>query len=175
MSKTIKSEKVPKLMQPIFDSIVSLTDSFSKKHLNEEYAQMIRYTTAALCRQRPSHLNSGRINTWACGIVYAVGFVNFLFDKSQEPYMSASNLCDDFGVSKSTGRSKSKIVKDELGMFQFDPNWCLPSKMNENPMAWLISVNGVIVDARYIPRHLQDAAFEKGLIPYIPDSENAKR
>lgn len=47
MSKVSKSENAPKLMQSKFDSIVQLTDIFSKNHLNEEYAQLIRYAIAA--------------------------------------------------------------------------------------------------------------------------------
>ena len=35
-------------------------------------------------------------------------------------------------------------------------------------MAWMIQVNGLIADARQLPREIQEAAFRKGLIPYIP-------
>jgi hypothetical protein len=54
-------------------------------------------------------------------------------------------------------------------MYQFDPNWTLPSKVDENPLIWMIQVNGLIVDARHEPREIQVEAFLKGLIPYIPD------
>ena len=155
-------------MQPMFDAIVTLTDNFSHKHLNDEYAQLARYVTAALCRKRPSPLQSGYVNTWACGILYALGFVNFLFDKSQEPHLSATDLCKSFDVSKSTGAAKSKVVRDTLKMMQLDPNWCLPSKLDNNPFVWMVEVNGFSVDARYLPRELQEAAYRKGLIPYIP-------
>ena len=53
-------------------------------------------------------------------------------------------------------------------MIQLDPNWCSPSLMNENPLVWMIEVNGLAVDARYLPREIQEIAFQKGLIPYIP-------
>jgi len=53
-------------------------------------------------------------------------------------------------------------------MRQLDPNWCLPSKLNDNPMAWMIMVNGLLVDARQLPREIQEVAYEKGIIPYIP-------
>lgn len=102
MARKSKSEKVPKKMQPIFDEIMALTDPFCKKHLDEEYAQLARQAAAALCRKRPSPLMSGGVNSWACGIVYALGFVNFLFDKSQDPHTSSAELCEWFGVSKST-------------------------------------------------------------------------
>ena len=152
MAKAKKSENVPKAMQEVFDKIVAITDEVAEKNLNEEYAQTIRYATAALCRKRPSPLLKGRVKSWACGITYAIGFVNFLFDRSQDPFMSAADLCAAFGVSKSTGGNKSKEVRDILKTFQRDPNWCLPSEMDNNPMAWLISVNGFMIDARNAPR-----------------------
>lgn len=172
MTKAKKSEKVPKNMQDIFNAIVALTDEFSKQKLNNEYAQLARYATAALCRKRPSPLASGRPNTWACGIIYALGFVNFLFDKNQEPYIKATDLCKSFGVGKSTGAAKSKIVRDNLGLMQLDPNWCLPSKLDNNPVAWLIMVNGLAIDARQAPREIQELAYKRGIIPYIPADKN---
>lgn len=46
------------------------------------------------------------------------------------------------------------------------------SPRNLNPMAWYITVNGLIVDARYVSRELQAIAYAKGLIPYIPADRN---
>ena len=82
--------------------------------------------------------------------------------------MSAKDLYSAFGVSASTGGAKSKLVRDTLGMHQMDPDWCLPSKLDNNLMAWMISVNGLMMDARSVPRYIQEEAFEKGLIPYLP-------
>lgn len=137
-------------------------------HLNEEYAQLIRFAAAALCRKRPSPLTSGRLEIWACGIAYAIGSVNFLFDKSQFPYQSAGDLCKAFGVGQRTGGAKSKIVRDTLGLYQLHPDWCLPSLRDSNPLIWTLSVNELMVDVRHMPREVQEIAYEKGLIPYIP-------
>ena len=168
MATSSKSERVPKPMQATFNAIVELTDTFCRAHLDEEYAQLARQATAALCRKRPSPLATGNPKTWACGIVYALGTVNFLFDKSQTPSMSAAELCAGFGVSKSTGAAKAKVVRDALDMSQMDPQWYRPSQMDENPMAWMIMVNGYVVDVRSMPRDIQEAAYAKGLIPYLP-------
>jgi hypothetical protein len=168
MPRPTKSEKVPKAMRAKFDEIVALTDAVCEEHLDEEYAQLARQATAALCRKRPSPLERGRADIWACGIVYALGTVNFLFDNTQTPHMSAAELCEAFGVSKSTGASKAKVVRDNLDMMQMDPNWYRPSQMDDNIMAWMVMVNGLIVDARRLPREVQVIAYEKGLIPYIP-------
>jgi hypothetical protein len=89
----------------------------------------------------------------------------------QEPYLSAEQLCDVFGVNKSAGYNKSRVVRDMLKMRQFDPSWCLPSLMDENPLVWMIEVNGIVVDARWVPREIQEIAYRKGLIPYIPEKK----
>jgi Domain of unknown function (DUF6398) len=168
MAPISKSERIPKPMQDTFNAIVALTDAFCRAHLDEEYAQLARQATAALCRKRPSPLATGNLNTWACGIVYALGSANFLFDKSQQPTMRAADLCAGFGVSQSTGSAKAKVVRDALDMSQMDPQWYRPSKMEDNPLAWMIMVDGFVVDVRRMSRTVQEIAYEKGLIPYIP-------
>jgi hypothetical protein len=39
----------------------------------------------------------------------------------------------------------------------------------ENPMVWMVQVNGLFLDARSLPLDLQLAAFDRGLIPYVPE------
>lgn len=168
MAKAKQSENVPKAMQEKFDCIVAITDEFAQQHLNGEYAQLIRLATAALCRKRPSPLGKGRDRTWACGITHAIGMINFLFDASQTPHISAGELYEAFGVGASTGQAKSKQVRDTLKMSQFDSDWGLPSKIDSNPLVWMLEVNGFIVDMRSASRELQEIALAKGLIPYIP-------
>ncbi|MGB7413428.1 MAG: plasmid pRiA4b ORF-3 family protein [Thermosynechococcaceae cyanobacterium] len=173
MTKSKKSDKIPKAMPEKFDRIVAITDDFSQQHLNDEYAQLIRAAIAALCRKRPSPLASGKDHTWACVITHAIGMVNFLFDSSQDPHISAGELYKRFGVGASTGQAKSKQVRDTLKMRQMDPEWCLPSRIDSNPMVWLLSVNGFMVDVRTMPREVQEIALAKGLIPYIPGESEA--
>lgn len=168
MPKRSTSQQVPKEMQVHFDEITRLTDTYSSEHLNDEYATICRELTATLCRKRPSPLLQGKLNTWACAIVHAIGTVNFLFDASQDPYVPASQIASSFGISTSTMQAKSKQIRDLLDMYQMDPKWTLPSKIGDNMLVWMIQVNGFIVDARYAPREIQEEAFRKGLIPYIP-------
>ena len=115
-----------------------------------------------------SPLERGKLESWAAGIVYALGSVNFLFDPSQDPHLSAGEVCAAFGVSTSTGAAKAKQIRDLFRMLPMDASWCLPSKLEESPTAWLISVNGLILDARRAPRPIQEEAFRRGLIPYVP-------
>ena len=170
-----KSESVPKVMQTAYAAITSLTDAFCREYLTDEYATLCRQLTAALARKRPSPLARGKTEIWACAVVYALGTVNFLFDKSQTPHMRAHELCQRFGVSQSSGANKATVIRDLFNMGQMDPNWCLPSQLDHNPMAWLIQVNGLIVDARYVPPEIQAEAYRKGLIPYIPAQKQAAK
>jgi hypothetical protein len=50
-----------------------------------------------------------------------------------------------------------------------DPEWSLRSRMDQNPMAWMIQVNGFLVDGRFLTREIQQEALRKVVIPYIPD------
>ena len=166
----VKSESVPNEMRATYDAIVALTDKVCREHLNPEYAALCRQLAAALARKRPSPLPRGKPEVWACGIVYTIGMVNFLFDKSQTPHLRADELCKAFGVTQSTGSNKSLLIRKMFDVMQMDPRWTLPSKMDRNPLVWMLSVNGFLMDIRYAPRGAQEEAFRKGLIPYIPDT-----
>lgn len=165
-----KTTKVPKEMQDIFSSITKITDEFSYKYLNQEYAELIQYAVAELCRKRPSPLLKGKLHIWACAVTNAVGWVNFLDDPSQSPHVKTAKLYEAFGVKPSTGQAKSKQVRTLLKMTPFGNNWSLPSKMAQHPTAWMIQLNGFIVDVRTQPKEIQEIAYEKGLIPYLPET-----
>ena len=161
-------EKIPKAMSEQFSAVTTLTDAFCAKHLNEEYRQMIRQVVGALARKRPSPLSRGKENVWAAAAVHAVGRVNFLYDPSQTPHCKAKVIYEFFGIGESTGQNKSRAIQDLLKMGSFSPEWTLHSRLGDNPMLWMLQVNGLIVDIRQAPLELQQQAFEKGLIPFIP-------
>ncbi|TPV99041.1 MAG: hypothetical protein USCAAHI_01521 [Beijerinckiaceae bacterium] len=47
---------VPKTMLATYDAVAALTDTFCCDKLNDEYRDLARAMTAALCRKRPSPL-----------------------------------------------------------------------------------------------------------------------
>ena len=67
MAKIIDSKSVPKSMQPTYDEIDTLTDTFCRDHLDESYRELAQPMTAALCRKRPSPLTSGQPRTGLAG------------------------------------------------------------------------------------------------------------
>jgi len=160
--------KVPKAMQLVFDIIAGIVDDFCQKHLDEEYSQISRELAAALCRKRPSPLIKGKPEQWACACVYVIGSTNFLHDKTQTPHMQLGKLCELFGIGKSTATTKARSIEQLMGISYLDPRWTLPSKLEDNPLVWMLNANGFAVDIRSAPLELQEEAFRKGLIPYVP-------
>lgn len=164
--------KVPKAMAARYNEIAEIISRFSDEKLNEEYKEITLRALAKLCRKRPSPLEKGRARTWACGIVYAVGSNNFIFDKSQPINMTAAEIAEWFGLSKSTANSKASEVTKILDLSYINTEFLLAIVMESNPAIWYLDVDGLIMDIRTMPREYQETAFRKGLIPYIPDDKN---
>lgn len=81
--------------------------------------------------------------------------------------MAMADLCGHFGIAASTGGNKAKLVRTALGIRQFDHRWMLPSRLATSSAPWLIQFNGLVVDARQLPAMVQQAAVQKGLLPYV--------
>jgi len=168
MEKRKATSKFPGEVGPVLELIVAMTDQFCRERLNEEYAVLCRRLAEKLARKRPSPLLGGKPETWACGIIRTIGWVNFLDDSSRKPHMKLTAIDKAFGVGESTGQGKSKTIRTMLEIQQFDHHWTLPSRMDDSPMIWVVEVNGFMTDIRTCPRVVQEIALEKGLIPYIP-------
>ena len=161
-------ESIPRAMAEKFAAITALTDAFCEKQLNDEYRVLIHRVVGNLARKRASPLLRGKENVWAAAAVHAGGRVNFLDDPSQVPHCKPKILYEFFGIAESTGQNKSKEIREALGMGPMSPEWTLPSRLADNPLVWMLQVNGVTIDIRRAPAELQRLAYEKGLIPFIP-------
>lgn len=153
-----------------FDQILEWVAAFCQKCLNDEYRELCEDLTWAVYEEELP-LEKGKPAGWAAGIVHAIGFVNFLQDPSLSPHMSSTEIAEGFGVSQQTMQTKSKIIRDAFDLVQFDPDWCLPSLLKDNPLVWMLSVDGFMMDARTAPREVQEEAYRLGIIPYIPADE----
>lgn len=162
---------IPAAVRPAYDAIVGLTDAFCRAHLSEEYAVLCRRLAGVLARKRPSPLTGGKPASWAAGIVRVVGWVNFICDPTQPGHMKLTDIDKGIGVSEATGQAKSMAIRKLLKIHRLDPEWTLPSRMDQNLMAWIVEVNGLPMDARDLPREIQEEAFRRGMIPYIPGEQ----
>lgn len=165
---------VPPSLRARVNEIAALTTAFATEHLDGEYAVLCRRMAATLARLRPTPIERGEARTWAATIVYAVGWVNFLADPSQRPHMTTAELAARAGVGQSTIALRFREVRDALALMPMDPTWTRPSGMMDNPLAWMVLVDGMLVDVRDLPRELQEEALRVGAIPFLPEAGDAE-
>ena len=160
--------RIPAPLRHDVVQIFTLTDPFCAEHLDAEYAELVRKLVAKLARRRPSPLARGDLRIWAGAAIYAVGSVNFLFDRAQRPHLTGDDLSALTGVPKSTLANKAKVIRDVLHIGQVEPEFCRRELIESSPLAWMISVNGFIVGARVMPAAIQPEARRRGLSPDVP-------
>jgi hypothetical protein len=110
----------------------------------------------------------GKPNAWACGIVRTIGMHNFLGDKSQKPYMKIADISRIFGVGESKAAARTATIRNMLHLGPLDFGRSSPSRTEQNPLTWMLKINGFMLAIRDPPTEAQEVAFEQGLIPYIP-------
>jgi hypothetical protein len=155
------------------EKIFELTDAFCAAHLDQEYAALCRRLVAKLAGKRPSPLRRGQPRIWAAGALHVVGANNFLFDPSQTPHLTSDRLSELVGVPKGTIAGKAKGIRDTLALDAMDAEFCRRELLADHPVAWLVEMDGIVIDARVLPVELQVEAASLGLIPDIGLGEAA--
>lgn len=160
--------RIPVALQPIYDEIAEMIGQYCREYLSADYEALCLHLLEKLCRKRPSPLLKGRRNTWAAGIVYAIAANNFIFDPSMPIHRTAAELSRPFGIAASTASNKAAEIRKMVSISPMESEWLLPELIDQNPALWMVEVNGFIVDARDLPRELQQQAADLGLIPHVP-------
>ena len=109
-----------------------------------------------MSRKRQVPFLSGRLEIWAAAVVYALGQINFLFDKNFEPYVSATDLCNYFRTSQSTTSQKAKIIRDIFKMRYFDEEFSTERMQKENPLKEFVMVDGLVVPVSTVMKVLNE-------------------
>ena len=130
--------KIPRAMRPRVAEILAMTDGLCAACLDREYAGLARELVARLARKRPSPLSRGDVRIWAAGALYALGQINFLFDRSQQPHLTADQLAGELGVSKTTMANKAATVRRTLNLGYYEPGLKRQSLFDDPPLALMI-------------------------------------
>lgn len=125
--------------------IIGLIREFCSQQLNEEYFELSEKLIQKLGRKKNPPIATGQPQIWAAAAIHAIGTVNFLFDKSGEPYVSIDDINAFFETSKSTTGNKSKLIRDLLHLVHMDKEFSTKKILDNNPFANLVMVNGFIV------------------------------
>jgi hypothetical protein len=137
------------------NALIEMTDGFVDRYLDEDYKMLCRKLIDKMSRKRQVPFLSGRLEIWAAAVVYALGQINFLFDKSFEPYVSATDLCDYFGASQSTTSQKAKKIRDMFKMRYFNEEFSTERMQKENPLNEFVMINGLIVPVSAVMKVLE--------------------
>jgi hypothetical protein len=157
--------KIPAELRPRVSEVLAITDEVCAAHLDTEYGELCRVLIGRLARKRPSPLARGDTRIWAAGAIYAVGRVNFLFDRSQQPHLGADELAHHVGVVKTTMANKAALINKTLNLGIYEPDLTRRAMLEQHPLTWMVMVDGFIVDARTLPPEIQDEVRRRGLIP----------
>jgi hypothetical protein len=133
-----------------------MTDKFADSYLDEEYKMLCRKLIDKMSRKRQVPFLSGRLEIWAAAVVYALGQINFLFDKNFEPYVSATDLCNYFGTSQSTTSQKAKKIRDMFKMRYFDEEFSTEKMQKANPLNEFVMIDGLIVPVSTVLKILEE-------------------
>lgn len=141
INKNMDKESINKKQQ----EIIQLAKNFCDEHIDREYAELAEKLICKLGRKRNVPFVSGQTSIWAAAVIHALGTINFLFDKSSEPYITTSNINDFFGTKQSTVGNKSKQIRDLLKLGYWDDEFSTENMKKRNPFANLINVHDFII------------------------------
>ena len=141
--------------------LLELTGTFCAQKLDDDYFQLCEKLVKKLGRKRDVPFQRGKIEIWAAAVVYAIGSINFLFDKSFEPYMTAEQISEYFGTKNSSVSNKARQIKDMFKMWKFSPEFSTQKMIETNPFNNMVKVDGFIVPLDSIPEDLQELVKQK--------------
>lgn len=136
-------------------ALLEMTSAFCAKKLDEEYLQLCEKLIKKLGRKRDVPFQRGKLEIWAAAVVHTIGSINFLFDKSFEPFQTADQISAYFGAKKSTVSNKARQIMDMLKIEPFSPDFSTQRMIDGNPFNQMVMVDGFIVPINTLPDDLQ--------------------
>ncbi len=124
--------EIPPKLRARFREIIEVTDRFCLERLNEEYRDLCRDMAVAFC-QPGTPVSRGKAAAWAAGIVYAIGWVNFLMDPASEPHATAEEIAQGCGVSSATMHARNRELRHGFDLDRLAPDWCLERNLDLSP------------------------------------------
>lgn len=115
-------------MRPVYEGITALTDSVCRDRLNEEYRDLARAMSAALCRKRPSPVTLGEIEQ--------LGLWNHL-----RPWATSFSL----------GQGEPAVHDDGSGLRGFSLNY-LEHRIMKSVLGWRRDARCRLVSGEWLSR-----------------------
>lgn len=123
-------------MDENYEKIIRLITEFSDKFLDGEYEALSVKLACRLKDTQKDIFDKGRPEEWACGIIYAIGQLNFLFDYSFDPFVPQEDLCYYFSAKRQKMSLKSRDIRRmlqlKLGDEEFSTGFVLSLNIPES-------------------------------------------
>lgn len=124
-------QKTSEISNERYLEVMSFIEEVCKENLNEEYLFLAESLCKKISELEEVNFNKSKANSWACGIVHALGLKNGLFTNKSEVSIKAGELYKLFNVSSSTGLSKSKEIRELIDLE--DNKWLITNnKINSS-------------------------------------------
>ena len=97
--------------------LIKLINAFCDKYLDEEYKNLSVKLIKRMANEEKVLFNCGSLENWAASILYALGQINYLFNKTHEgQYVSRKTLLRFYHAKSSTITNKSAEIKKKYNL-----------------------------------------------------------
>lgn len=131
--------------------LVDAVAGYCRDYLDDEYRQLCQKLIDKMSRKRNVPFLSGKIEIWAAAVVYAIGQINFLFDKDFEPYTTPDDICNHFGAKKSTVSNKARDIREMFKMRNWDNEFSTSEMRQHNPFNDMVIIDGLLLPKSALP------------------------
>lgn len=142
------------------EKLIEITSAFCTQKLDDDYFHLCEKLVKKLGRKRDVPFQRGKIEIWAAAVIHAIGSINFLFDKSFEPYVTVDQISEHFGTKNSTVANKSREIRNMLKMGHFNPEFSTQKMKESNPFNQMVLVDGFFTHIDTLPEDLQQMVRE---------------
>ncbi|MDG6224867.1 MAG: DUF6398 domain-containing protein [Candidatus Thermoplasmatota archaeon] len=133
-------------IEQIKRELISLTNDFCMERIDEEYSDLCMRMIDKMARKKNVPFLSGKKDLWAASIIYSIGQINFLFDRSFEPFVEGADICRHFSVSRSSVTNKAKQIREMFKMSYFSDEFSTQRIRENNPFNQFVMLpSGIIV------------------------------
>ena len=136
--------------------LLKATADYCQDDLNDEYRSLCEKLIDKMARKRNVPFLSGKMEIWAAAVVYAIGQINFLFDRASEPYATADDICDYFGVKKNTVSNKAREIREMFKLRNWDKEFSTAEVGQRDPYRDMVMLNGFIVPKSLLPPEMRE-------------------
>lgn len=125
--------------------LIELVSAFCREKLNKEYEQVCIKLILKLGRKRAVPFLTGKATNWSAAIIYTIGTINYLFDRSFDPYIPSSDIHDYFGTKSTTVSAKASKIRKMLNIDRENNEFVTSRMIDDNLLDEFEVVDNMLV------------------------------